>query len=77
MIWWLRKLLPARQKNDPSITELTGEIHTATVHLEEVSAVLANNVSSMEKEQVKMNRVLDEALSLMKSKEKKKGGKVK
>lgn len=66
MMSWLRRLLPKRQKDDPTIVEIASEISHETEQLATATAILSRDVNAMRREHAEMSRVLDEAIQVLK-----------
>lgn len=63
---WIQRIMPRRQKDDPTVAEITTQIAVETQHLADVSKDLTKNVNAMKVEQTAMNKVLDEAILILK-----------
>lgn len=57
--------LPKKQKDDPTVANISRKITKETVKLEAALVVLDGEVVAMQAERVAMNKMLDEAIAVI------------
>lgn len=64
-MFWLKRLLPKKQKDDPVIVEMQKEIVQETVRIANDAIVISDHVDGLVKGQTELSKVFDEALQLV------------